>query len=168
MRPFLTLAVLFVVASSLFAVGAQTLGSVHAESGYDHKDMAVSVLVGPVQQGMIWMNARYSYPLLFSERDKLVNLVQTAAKKIDIAITNKTTISYAQKIGRFYTENGALVTVSFDTDGYGLSYAVVEIMGAGNNDIVLLNQKATEDFISLLRSAKNLADDYQQQVALFK
>ena len=112
--------------------------------------------------------ANYSYPLLFSERDKLANLVQAAAKKIDIAISNKTTISYAQKIGGFYTENGALVTVSFDTDGYGLSYAVVRVRGQGNSDLLLLNKKDTEDFIDLLRNAHSLADDYQRQVALFR
>jgi hypothetical protein len=168
MKPFLILAVLFIVASSVFAVGPQTLGSFHAESAYDHADIAVTVLVGPVQQGMMWMNANHSYPLLFSERDKLAKLIQTAAKKIDIAISNKTTISYAQEIGGFYTENGALVTVFFDTDGYELSYAVVRVMGQGNSDILLLNKKDTEDFISLLRNANNLADDYLRQVALFR
>jgi hypothetical protein len=158
----------FVVAFSVFAVGPQTLGSFHAESGYDHKDVAVTVLVGPLQQGMMWMNANYSYPLLFSERDKLVDLVQAAAKKIDIAISNKTTISYTQKIGGFYTENGALVTVFFDTNGYRLSYAVVRLTGQGNSDLLLLNKKDTEDFIGLLHSAHSLADDYQRQVALFR
>jgi hypothetical protein len=168
MKRFLIIAVACIVASSGFASGPQVVGSSHAESGYDYKDLAVSVLIRAGQQGMMWLNANSSYPLLFSERDKLAKLVEIAAKKIDIANSNKTTISYVQEIGRFYSENGGLFVVSFDTDGYGLSYAVVRVAGDGNSDILMLNKKDTEDFINVLENANNLVDDYQRQVALFK
>ncbi len=168
MKHFLILATLTVFASRAFAFGPQTVGSSHAESGYDNRDIAVVVSANPATQGMLWLNADYSYPLLFSERDRLVELVQAAAKKIDIAVANKTTISYLQEIGRFNTENGALVVVSFETDGYELSYAVVRITGDGNNDILVLNKKDTQDFITVLGNANTLIDDYQRQVALFR
>jgi hypothetical protein len=165
MKRFPVRALLFILASSVFAVGPQTVGSSHAESGYDYKDITVAVLIRPAEEGRLWLNANYSHALLFSEKDRLVNLVQTAAKKIDIATSNKTSISYLQEVGGFYTENGALVTVAFDTDGYGSSYAVVRVMGDGNNDILLFNKKDTGDFIGVLGS---VVDDYQRQVALFK
>ncbi|HVP19755.1 MAG TPA: hypothetical protein VMU36_12220 [Spirochaetia bacterium] len=168
MKPSLILAVVFILASRVFAVGPQTMGSSHAESGYDYKDMAITVLVVPVEQGMMWMNANYSYPLLASEGAKLVNLVQTAARKIDVAVFNKTAVSYLQEIGQLYTENGALVTVFFETDGYKSSYAVVRVMGFGCRDILLLNKKDAEDFINLLRNANSFVDNCQRQVALFR
>lgn len=161
MKLFLIFALLFTVASSVFAIGPQTVGSSHAESGYDSKDMAVTVVASPAEEGRMWLNANYSYPLLFSERDKLVSLAQTAAKKINIAVANKTTISYLQEIGRLITENGALVTVSFETEGYELSYAVVRITGDGNSDILFLNKKDTQDFVNILGNANSLVNDYQ-------
>ncbi len=167
MKRLIVLALFFVVASSLFAQGSQIAGTTHAENGYDYRDTHVTVLVVPSKAGMLWLNADYSYPLLFSERDRLANLVQTAAKKIDLATAKKTTISYSQEIGRFYTENGALIVVNFDT-GYGLSNAVIRITGDGNSDILLLNKKDTEDLVTALGNANNLIDDYQKQVALFE
>ncbi len=168
MRQSVFLALLVLLASRGFSLGPEIVGSSHAESGYDYRDIAVVVVANPIVDGMMWLNGDYSYQLLFSERDKLVNLVQTAAKKIDIAVANKTTIAFREEIGRFNTENGALVVVSFETDGYALSYAVVRITGDGNNDILLLNKKDTEDFASVLGSANRLVDDYQKQVALFR
>ncbi|HVP17965.1 MAG TPA: hypothetical protein VMU36_03150 [Spirochaetia bacterium] len=126
------------------------------------------VLVVPAEQGMMWMNANYSYPLLASEGEKLVNLVQTAARKIDVAVFNKTAMSYLQEIGQLYAENGALATVSFKTDGNRSSCAAVRVMGFGCRDILLLNKKDAEDFISLLRNANSCLYDYHRQAALFR
>ena len=61
----------------------------------------------------------------------LLDLIQTAAKKIDIAIANKCTVCYLQEVGRFYTDSAALVTVSFETQTYELCYAVVQVMNGG-------------------------------------
>lgn len=170
MKRFPILALLFIVASSVFAIGLQSVGGSHATSGYDYKDLAVAVAVSPGGEGRMWLSASYSYPLLFlsSERDKLLNLVQTAEKKINIAIANKTTINYMQEVGGFYTDNSALVSVSFETAGYEFSYTVVQIMNDGNNVILLLNKKDTQDFINVLGNAHSLVDDYQRQVALFR
>jgi len=168
MKRFLILALLFIVVSNVFAIGPLTVGSAHAESGYDNKDMAVAVVVNAVEQGRMWLNANYSYLLLSSEIEELLNLVQTAAKKIDIAIANKCTVCYLQEVGRFYTDSAALVTVSFETQSYESCNTVVQVMNGGNYDILLLNKKDTQDFIKVLRSAHNLVDDHQRQIALFK
>ena len=85
----------------------------------------------PVAEGRIWLNAQYSYQLLISERDELLSMLQIAAKEIDVAVVNKTTISYGRVIGRFSTDGAALVTVSFETEGYAASYAVVQIASGG-------------------------------------
>lgn len=167
MKSFLILALLLFFVSGAFASGPQNVGNAHAVNGYDYKDVAVSVLVNPAESGRVWLNARYSYALLFAERDKLEKLVRTAARKIDTSIANKTTISYVQEVGRFYTENGALISVTFNTDGYGLSKAVVHIMGAGNNDILLLDKQDVQSFIDALGSAHSFVSDYQRQVKLF-
>lgn len=168
MKRFLTLALLFIIASNVFAIGPLTVGSSHAECGYDNKDMAVAVVVNAVEQGRMWLNANYSYLLLSSEIEKLLNLVQTAAKKIDIAIANKCTVYYLQEVGRFNTDSAALVTVSFETQSYESCHTVVQIMDGGNYDILLLNKKDTQDFINVLRNAHSRVNDYQRQVALFK
>jgi len=168
MKRMLIPALLFIVASGIFALGPQTLGSSHAVSGYDYKDMSVAVVVSPVEVGKMWLSANYSYPLLFSERDKLLEFVQASAKKIDIAISNKTTISFVQEIGRFYTDDSALVTVSFETHGYASSNTVVQLTNEGRYIKFLLNKEDTRDFIAALRSAHSLSNDYQTQVTLFK
>ncbi len=161
-------AVWLVVAASAFAAGTQVVGKLHAESGFDYRDVNVVVVANPAVDGMIWLNVDHSYPLLFAEGNKLADLVQTAAKKIDIATANKTSISYVQDIGGFNTENGALVTVSFQTDGYQSSFAVVHLSGGGNKDMLLLNRKDAQDFINVLQNAHGLVDDYQKQAALFQ
>jgi hypothetical protein len=168
MKRFLILALSFLAASSVFAVEPQTAGSVHASGGYDHRDMQIAVFVNPVAEGRIWLNAKYSYQFLFSERDELLSLVQIAAQEIDIAVVNRTTISFGRVIGRFSTDGNALVTVSFETDGFAASYAVVQITSQGNSDILLFNKKDVGDFISLLGKSHSLANDYKKQSALFK
>jgi hypothetical protein len=168
MKRIMIPAVLLVVAAGLFAFGTPVARSSHAQSGYDHKDIVVVLMANPTEAKRVWLVATYSYPLLLAERDKLLGLVQEAGKKIDIAVTNKTTFSYQQDIGAFYTDNAALVTVSFDTQGYEASYVVVRITGNGNNVILLLNQKDTRDFIASLGNARSLVDDYQRQTALFE
>jgi hypothetical protein len=167
MKTFLISIMSFIVAFSAFAVGPQVVGTAHAESGSTYKAVTVAVVVTLAEEARLWLNTSYSYPLLFSERDKLVSLVQTAAKKIDIANAHETTIYYKQVLGRFYTDNAALVTVSFETDGYVSSNTVVEIMDGGNNEILMLDKEGTRDFIHALENANDLALGYQQQVALF-
>jgi hypothetical protein len=168
MKRFLILVLLVAGASGVFAIGPLAVGSSHAESGYDHMDMAVDVVVSPGGDGMMWLNAKYSYPLMFSERDKLLKLVQSVAKKIDIAIANKSSIAFVQEVGKFSTDSSALITVSFETHGYESSYTVVEITNDGNYVMFLLNKKDTQDFIVVLGNAHSLADDYQRQATLFK
>ena len=118
--------------------------------------------------GRVWLSAVYSYPLILAERDKLLAYVQAASRKIDIAVANQTTVSYEQEVGRFYTDDGAFLSVSFETGGYELSYSVVRIMNSGNNVILMLNKDDTRDFIRLLGAKHSLVDDYQRQIALFK
>jgi hypothetical protein len=71
-------------------------------------------------------------------------------------------------VGRFSTDTAAVVTVSFQTRGFESSYAAVQFMSGGNNEILLLNKKDTQDSINVLGGAHSLVDDYQKQVALFK
>jgi hypothetical protein len=168
MKLFLILALSVIAAFRVFAVEPQIAGSSHASGGYDHKDMAIAVIVNPIEEGRIWLNAKSSYQLLFSERDELLSLVRVAAGEIDIAVANKTTISYQRLVGRFSTDGAALVTVSFETDGYEASYAVVQITANGNDDILLFNKKDVQDFMNILGISHSLVDDYQKQAALFK
>ncbi len=165
MKKYLAPAILLLVAWGAFAVGPQNLGSSHAVNGYDHHDMTISVSVSGGEAGKLFLNAGHSYPLLFSERDRLVSLIQAAARKVDIAIANKTTISIRQEIGSFYTDSAALVSVSFETDGYGASNTIVRINGDGSNAILQLDKKDGQDIIHML---SNLVDDFQGQEALFK
>jgi hypothetical protein len=168
MKRFLIPSLMLIIASSaVFALGKPAAGTSHAQSGYDHKDMVVVLVANPAEAKRVWLVTTYSYPLLFSERDKLLDLVQAASKKLDIAIANKTTFSYRQDIGSFYTDNAALVSVAFDTRGYESSWVVVRIMGNGNSVILLLNEKDTRDFVSSLGTTRSLVDDYQRQTALF-
>jgi hypothetical protein len=164
MKRFLLWASFIMIAASAFAIEPQKVGSSHAQDGYDSKDIVVTVAVNLGVEGRLWLSAGHSYPMLFSERDKLVRLVQIAARKVDIAIANKTTISFVQELGRFYTEDASLVTVSFETDGYGSSYTVIQISGKGDNVILLLNKKDSQDFLSVVGG---LVDDFQRQKALF-
>lgn len=168
MNKFIILALSFLAASRVFAVEPQTAGSLHASGGYDHQDMQIAVFVNPVAEGRIWLNAKSSYQLLFSERDELLSMVQIAAQEIDIAVVNKTTIRFERVIGRFSTDSAALVTVSFQTDGYAASYAVVQISSQGNSDILLFNKKDVADFINVLGNCHLLFNDYKKQAALFK
>jgi hypothetical protein len=168
MKRLLVLALLVFSASVVFAVEPEIVGSLHAVGGYDHGDVAIGVVVNPIEEGRVWLNAKSSYPLLFSERDSLLYLVQIAAREIDIAVANKTTISYQRLVGRFATEGAALVTVSFRTEGYEASYAVVQITSHRGSDILLFNKKDTRDFIDVMGRAHNLVDDYARQVALFR
>jgi hypothetical protein len=168
MKRMVVFALFSLVASCVFAIDPQILNTSHAQSGYDSKDITIVVTSSPAEGGRMWLNAKFSYPFLLSEADKLLNLVQTAAKKIDIAIANKSTISYQQEVGRFDTDKEALIAVAFQTRGYGSSYVVVQISGDGNKVILLLDQKDTQDFITVLKNTHNLFDDYQRQVALFK
>jgi hypothetical protein len=168
MKRFMVLALMFVVASCVFAAGPQAMASSHAQTGYDYKDVTIVVTVSPADQGTIWLNARYSYPLLLAEADKLQELVQTAEKRINIAVANKSSISYVQEVGRFHTKTEAIVAVSFETHGYDSSYAVVRIRSEEKNVVLLLDRKDTRDFINILGNTHGLVDDYQRQVALFK
>jgi hypothetical protein len=151
-----------------FAIGPVTAEISHAQSGYGSEDIALAMVAIPAESGRVWLSAKYSYPLILSERDKLLSYVQKAARKIDIAVANETTVSYQQEVGHFYTDDGAFLKVSFETAGYELSYAVVSIMNSGNNVILLFNKKDTKDFIALLGKKRSLVDDYQRQVALFQ
>ncbi len=169
MKQLLVLALACVVASSAFAIEPRTtVGSAHAVGGFDHKNMAVSVIVNPAEQGRMWLAANSSYQLLFSERDKLIDLIRLAAGKIEIAIANKTTISFEWPVGFFSTNDASLVIVSFMTDGYEASYTVVRFTAFGRDDILLLNKKDTQDFIDILGKTHGFVDDYQRQVALFR
>jgi hypothetical protein len=168
MKRFLIPTVLFIVASSAFALGPQVVGTSHAEDHTTFKNVAVVVMVTLAEEARLWLNTTYSYPLRFSERDRLVSLVQTSARKIDIANANKTTIYYWQDIGTFTTDDAATITVSFETDGYASSNTIVQILNGGNNEVLFLNKKDTQDFISALQNAHDLADGYQKQVALFQ
>ena len=114
------------------------------------------------------VNVLVFHPLILAERDRLLTYIQAASRKIDIAVANETTVSYEQEVGRFYTDDGAFLSVSFETSGYALSYAVVRIMNSGNNVILMLNKDDTRDFIRLLGAKHSLVDDYQKQIALFK
>ena len=40
-------ALLLIVAESVFGTGPQTVGLSHANSGYDHKDVVIAVMVSP-------------------------------------------------------------------------------------------------------------------------
>ena len=168
MKTLLTLAVLFFAAASLFAAGPTAGGGSHALDGYSHKDLSVVMVTSATESQRVWLVADHSYPLLLAERDMLLRLLQTAAKKIETAIEHKTTLSHLQELGSFYTDGADLVTVSFDTSGYESSYTVVRIMGKGNNAILLLNRKDTKDLIDNLGSVRSLVDDYQRQLALFE
>jgi hypothetical protein len=137
-------AFLVFLASNAFC-GPGTVDTSHAQGGYDYEDIAVALVVSPYEAGTVWLSAKYSYPLILSERDKLLSYIQTAARQIDIAVANETTISYQQVVGRFYTNDGALLTVSFETAGFELSYSVVRIQNSGNNVILLLDKKDTRD-----------------------
>jgi hypothetical protein len=169
MKRFVVPAILLLAASSaLFAFGTQVAKSSHAQNGFDHKDMVVVMVSDPAEAKRVWLVATHSFPLLLAERDRLLDLVKAASRKIDIAVTNRTTLSYQQELGAFYTDNAALVTVSFDTEGYEASYVVVRITGNGNSVFLRLNKKDTGDFIASLGAARSLADDYQRQSALFE
>jgi len=163
MIPFL----FFAACAVVFAIGSGTVETSHAQNGYSQEDIAVAMVVSPRESGRVWLSAIYSYPLNLAERDRLLTFVQAASRKIDIAVANKTTISYQQDVGRFFTDDGAFLSVSFETSGYELSYAVVRILNSGNNVILMLNKKDTGDFIRLLGAKHSLVDDYQKQVALF-
>jgi hypothetical protein len=168
MKRFALLALLFVVAVSAFPIGTKTVGSWHAENGLTYQDIQVAVVVSPTVDGRLWINGAQSYQLLFSERDKLLNLVQSAAKRIDIATANKTTISYGVDLGGFFTEDGARFTVSFETYGYASSFVVVRIMADGHYDILVLNKKDSQELLDVLGKAHGIIDDYQRQAALFQ
>jgi hypothetical protein len=168
MKRFLLAAFLCSLAAGLFAEEPQIATRSHAQSGYDYADITVVVSASPADAGRMWLNARYGYPLLLSEADDLSNLVQSAAKKVDIAIANKSTISYRKEIGRFRTAGAAFVSVLFETSGYSQSYVVVQLNSEEKNVTLLLNHKDTQDFIRLLGNAHGLFDEYQKQVALFK
>lgn len=165
----LLIPILFLAAcASVFAAGPGTVETSHAQNGYGQEDIAVAMVVSPRESGRVWLSAIYSYPLILAERDRLLTLIQAASRKIDIAVANQTTVSYQQEVGRFYTDDGAFLSVSFETSGYALSYVVVRIMNSGNNVILMLNKNDTRDFISLLGAKHSLVDDYQKQIALFK
>ena len=165
-RPLL-LILLSIAATSAFAVEAQIAGTLHASDGYNYREISVAVIVTPVKDGRLWLNANHSYQLLFSERDKL-DLARDAAKRVDVAYANKTTVSYQQELGSFRTDEGAQIIVSFRTDGYESSYAVVSIADDGNYDLLLLNRKDSNDFVNVLEAANRLVDEYQTQTGLFK
>jgi hypothetical protein len=168
MKRFLIPALLFVIVSSAFALEPRTIGSSHAQSGIDSRDVTITMTVSPENEVRIWLSASASYPLLIAERGTLLDLVKTAARKIGVATANKTTITYRQPIGRFATAHAALVSVSFETQGYGLSYAVVQLTSHGTSETLLLNQKDTQDFISLLGNANSFVVEYERQAILFK
>jgi hypothetical protein len=167
MKRSLTLAILCFVATGLFATGAPTVTSLHAQDGRDLKEMTISLSASPAEEGKLWLTGIYSYRLQPAETEKLATLVQAAAKKIDIAIANKTTISYTQKVGSFYASSGALLLVSFVTDGYESSFAVVRTMDNGRSDVIMLNKHDAQEFLKALGTVNSLAEDYQKQVDLF-
>jgi hypothetical protein len=168
MKILLILAVLSLAASSAFSLETTASGSFHAMNGYSHKDLTVVMVTSPTESRRVWLVADHSYPLLLEERDKLLSLVRVAARKIETANAHKTTLSYLQQIGGFYTDSGDLLTVSFDTAGYQRSYTVVRIMGKGDSAVLLLDRKDTMDLIDTLGSVRSLVDEYQRQLALFE
>jgi hypothetical protein len=164
MKRFLLAILVLTVGSAAFAIAPKSASSSHARSGYDFEDIAVSVAVNSGEEGRMWLVAKNSYPLLFSERDMLLRLVRVAAGKIEIAIANKTTISYVQEVGSFYTDDAARVVDSFETDGYASSYAKVQIMGKGKSVILMLDKQDTQDFIGVVGG---IVDDLTRQKELF-
>lgn len=160
-------ALFFMVASSAFSAGPGAAESSRAQSGYSHEEVVLTIVVSPGESRRVWLNAKHSYPLTLAERDKLLKYVQSAAGKIDVAVANETTISYHQEVGRFYTEDGAFVSVSFETAGFQLSYAVVRILNRGDNEILVLNRQDARDFIKMTRNKSGLVDDYLRQATLF-
>jgi hypothetical protein len=167
MKRFLVAAFCLVVASGVFAAELQ-VGALHAQNGYDYSDMTVTVVVSPAGTGVLWVNAAYNFQFLPAERDILVQLVQVAQKKINIAYANKSTISITREIGGFYSDTWALVTVAFVTQGYESSYTLVRIKYFGDDIVFLLDKKDTQDFITALGNARSYVADYERQVALFK
>jgi hypothetical protein len=167
MKRFAVFMLLLVVAASAFPVETKTVGSWHAQNGHTYKDIQVSVIVSPTIEGRLWINGAQSYQLLFSERDKLLKLVQAAAKRIDIATANKTTITYGLELGGFFTDEGARFTVSFETEGHESSRVVLRIMDDGQYDILQLNRKDCQELLDVLGKADSLISDYRRQVALF-
>ena len=68
MKRLAVLGLFVIVASSVSAQGPQTVGTSHAENGYDYKDTQVTVLAVPTEAGKLWLNADYSYPLLLKRQ----------------------------------------------------------------------------------------------------
>jgi hypothetical protein len=165
-KRYLMLTLFFAIAMSVFAIEPQPIGSVHALSGSG--DVTITLTVSPAKEIRIWLGEGKSYSFLFSERDILLGFVENAARKIDIAAANKTTISYRQALGRFATANAALVSVFFETQGYGLSYTVMQLTSKGSSDVLLLDLKETQKFMDLLGKAHSLVDEYNRQLILFK
>jgi len=58
--------------------------------------------------------------------------------------------------------------VFFETQGYGASNTVVQLTNKGSSEVLLLNQKETQDFITLLGKAHSLVTEYNRQIILFK
>jgi len=168
MKRFVTMAFFSLFSFAALSLGAQVVGSSHAQSGYNHADISVALVDNPADKGSIWLRATYSYPFLLSEADKFLSLMQIGAKKIDIAVAHKSTISYRQEVGRFSTDDGALVTVTFETKGSAASYVVVEIKKDESFTLLLFDRKDTHDFMDSLLNAHSHFDEYQKQVILFK
>jgi hypothetical protein len=158
----------FVIVASAFAIEPQTIGSVHAKIAPDSKDVTVTFSVSPEKGFSIWLGADRSYAFRLEERAVLLGLVESSAKRIDIATANKTTIAYRQGVGRFATSGAALVSVFFVTEGYGTSSTVVQFTNSGSTEILTFNQQETRDFIALLEKAHSAVDEYNRQVILFK
>jgi hypothetical protein len=166
MKRFLVPLVFIAMAANAFAFEPQPVGSVHATR--DAKDVTITLTVSPEKDVQLWLDSNKSYAFLFSERDTLLGFVESSARKIDIAAANKTTIAYRQGVGRFATANAALVSVFFDTQRNGVSNTVLQLTNRGSSEILLLNQKETQDFISLLGKAHSLVTEYNRQLILFK
>jgi hypothetical protein len=131
-------------------------------------DGAMELKINYVEPKTMDQETYHFYHLTFADRDKLVKLVQSAVRYVDVASTNKVTDPLYWRVGNIMTSDGVDVIANFDgTNGYNSCSIELYFRDGGNNINVRFSKAEIQSFCDSLENASTVATEYTRQIALF-
>jgi len=165
MRQLVPLVLLFSIALSAEAQDRKAVGSFHAMDATNYKNLTVDIWTDPT--GNVLVSTPTPYTLTPIDKDALIPLLQKAARYVQVAKDNSTTVDFQKDVGSLLTDEGAYVVVKFITNGWEHSHVEVWVYEGGRNTILSMSAKDANDMVSALSAAVDTATAFQRQIALF-
>jgi hypothetical protein len=165
MKQLFAFVLLFGVTLSAEAQDRRAVGSFQAMDGANYMNLNVDIWADST--GDILISTPTPYTLTPIDKNAFIPLLQKAARYIQIAKANSTTVDFQKDVGSLLTDEGAYVVVKFVTSGWEHSRVEVWVYEGGRNTILSMSDKEVNDMLSALSAAVDTSSTVQREIALF-